>query len=82
MQLLKSAASSRTTISRPWPYEEASRYLEDPTVRWMTVSAKGQYIAEDQRIIRNRLNHSAVVVPFAWYPGKQSSSTSGDSCSG
>ncbi|MFY9633454.1 MAG: SURF1 family protein [Cellulosimicrobium cellulans] len=60
----------------PVPYSEVGRYFEapDPEVKWTTVSLRGQYIAEDQRIVRNRPNNSAagyeVVVPFRLVSGE------------
>lgn len=60
----------------PVPYNEVGRYFEapDPEVKWTTVSVQGQYLAEDQRIVRNRPNNSApgyeVVVPFRLVSGE------------
>ncbi|MCU1516529.1 MAG: hypothetical protein JWQ75_1250 [Pseudarthrobacter sp.] len=60
----------------PAPYEEVRRYFDspDPEAKWTTVSVRGRYIAEDQRIVRNRPNHSAagyeVLVPFRLVSGE------------
>lgn len=60
----------------PVPYEEASRYFDDPDpdAKWTTVSVRGQYLANDQRIVRNRPNYSAagyeVLVPFRLVSGE------------
>ena len=60
----------------PVPYEEASRYFDhaEPDAKWTTVSVSGQYLAEDQRIVRNRPNYSAagyeIVVPFRLLTGE------------
>ncbi|QDG61683.1 SURF1 family protein [Pseudarthrobacter sp. NIBRBAC000502771] len=60
----------------PVPYEEASRYFTtaDPDAKWTTVSIRGHYIPEDQRIVRNRPNYSAagyeVLVPFRLVSGE------------
>ncbi|MEQ7737815.1 SURF1 family protein, partial [Escherichia coli] len=60
----------------PVPYEEARRSFDtsDPEAKWTTVSVRGQYIAEDQRIVRNRPNYSAagyeIVVPFRLVSGE------------
>lgn len=60
----------------PMPYDEASRYFDapDPDAKWTTVSVQGHYIADDQRIVRNRPNYSAagyeIVVPFRLVSGE------------
>nr|WP_322786525.1 SURF1 family protein [Pseudarthrobacter phenanthrenivorans] len=54
----------------PVPFAVAKQYFEtaDPEVKWSTVSITGQYLTQDQRIVRNRPQNSApgyeVLVPF------------------
>lgn len=60
----------------PVPFGEARQYFEtfDPEVKWTTVSITGQYLVQDQRIVRNRPNNSApgyeVLVPFRLVSGE------------
>ncbi|MDE8669980.1 SURF1 family protein [Pseudarthrobacter sp. H3Y2-7] len=60
----------------PIPFEEARQYLEvaDPEAKWTAVSLTGQYLVQDQRVVRNRPNNSApgyeVLVPFRLASGE------------
>jgi cytochrome oxidase assembly protein ShyY1 len=60
----------------PMPFELAIQYFEvaDPDAKWTTVSMTGQYLMQDQRIVRNRPNNSApgyeVLVPFRLVSGE------------
>lgn len=60
----------------PVPFESAQKYFEaaDPEAKWTTVSVTGQYLMQDQRIVRNRPNNSApgyeVLVPFRLTSGE------------
>lgn len=60
----------------PVPFQETRRYFEaaDSEAKWTTVSITGQYLVQDQRIVRNRPNNSApgyeVLVPFRLVSGE------------
>lgn len=60
----------------PIPFEMAKQYFEvaEPDAKWTTVSVTGQYLPQDQRIVRNRPNNSApgyeVLVPFRLVSGE------------
>ncbi|MET3172734.1 UNVERIFIED_ORG: cytochrome oxidase assembly protein ShyY1 [Arthrobacter sp. UYCu721] len=60
----------------PVPFQAARQYFEaaDPEAKWTTVSITGQYLVQDQRIVRNRPNNSApgyeVLVPFRLVSGE------------
>lgn len=60
----------------PVPFKDASTYfaVADPEAKWTTVSVTGWYLAQDQRIVRNRPNNSAagyeVLVPFRLSSGE------------
>ncbi|MET1085820.1 MAG: SURF1 family protein [Arthrobacter sp.] len=60
----------------PVAFETARQYFEasNPEAKWTTVSVLGEYLAEDQRIVRNRPNNSApgyeVLVPFRLISGE------------
>lgn len=60
----------------PVPFQDARPYFDvsDPDAKWTTVAVSGRYLAEDQRIVRNRPNNSVagyeVVVPFRLTSGE------------
>ena len=60
----------------PVAFETVRKYFEaaNPEAKWTTVSVLGEYLAEDQRIVRNRPNNSApgyeVLVPFRLISGE------------
>ncbi|TVU61995.1 SURF1 family protein [Paenarthrobacter nitroguajacolicus] len=60
----------------PMPFKDARTYFDvaDPDAKWTTVSVTGRYLAQDQRIVRNRPNNSAagyeVLVPFRLSSGE------------
>nr|WP_208097307.1 SURF1 family protein [Paenarthrobacter sp. MSM-2-10-13] len=60
----------------PVPFQDARAYFNvaDPDAKWTTVAVSGRYLAEDQRIVRNRPNNSVagyeVVVPFRLASGE------------
>ena len=60
----------------PVPFETVKRYFDaaDPDMKWTTVTVAGQYLPQDQRIVRNRPNNSApgyeVLVPFRLTSGE------------
>ncbi|AOY73871.1 SURF1 family protein (plasmid) [Arthrobacter sp. TES] len=60
----------------PVPFKDARTYfaVADPEAKWTTVSVTGRYLAQDQRIVRNRPNNSAagyeVLVPFRLSSGE------------
>ncbi|MFJ5958236.1 SURF1 family protein [Paenarthrobacter sp. NPDC092416] len=60
----------------PVPFNDARPYfaVADPDAKWTTVSVTGRYLAQDQRIVRNRPNNSAagyeVLVPFRLSSGE------------
>ncbi len=60
----------------PVPFQDARASFDvaDPDAKWRTVVVSGRYLAEDQRIIRNRPNNSVagyeVVVPLRLASGE------------
>ncbi|WP_347894592.1 SURF1 family protein [Arthrobacter sp. CC3] len=60
----------------PVPFERVRGYFASPApeAKWTTVSVRGEYLAPDQKIVRNRPNRSApgyeVLVPFRLVSGE------------
>lgn len=60
----------------PVPFQDARAYFNvaNPDAKWTTVAVSGRYLAEDQRIVRNRPNNSVagyeVLVPFRLASGE------------